>query len=136
MNNIIYIFKKLNKTNSQRMKKEEKNILSKEDLEIWHAYTKNISKKHGNYYGKKIYKKRLRTNFLDLHGKTINESYKTTKDFLIDSKHNNFDHVLIITGKSGIIRKEFVFWLEDFKDKKIIRYYEILNKGGAFKIKF
>lgn len=66
---------------------------------------------------------------LDLHGMTVQEAYLAVAEFI---STRSCTDVLIITGKSGIIRKECPVWLD--LNKKI-RFYVEENGGGAFRIK-
>jgi DNA-nicking Smr family endonuclease len=69
---------------------------------------------------------------IDLHGMTVNEAHTTTRDYLKEASQRGEKSVMIITGRSGIIRREFPSWLQ-FSH---IRNFEELNGGGAFKIYF
>jgi DNA-nicking Smr family endonuclease len=65
---------------------------------------------------------------LDLHGFTVDEAYREVRDFL-DGKTRM---VTVITGRSGVIRREFPHWLAQFSN---VSSYEETNDGGAFKVK-
>lgn len=64
---------------------------------------------------------------LDLHGMTVQDAYDRTRAFLSVSSGS----VMVITGKSGIIRAEFPYWLDGFD---AVASYRECNGGGAFKI--
>ena len=66
---------------------------------------------------------------IDLHNLSVMQAYEAVSVFL--SKLTDYDvlEVVIITGKSGIIRKEFPLWME----KKKLRFVELPN-GGSFRV--
>lgn len=103
------------------------NIVS--DYDLWFKYTENI-KMHNINYRKIDFIQNKSENLLDLHGLTIEKSYKATEEFLYCSKQKNKNKVIVITGKSGTIRKEFPFWMENFKEKKLIQNFKELNSGS------
>lgn len=49
----------------------------------------------------------------DLHGYPVEIAFKLCRSTLEVYKNKGFRHVEVITGKSGIIRKEFPFWMEN-----------------------
>jgi dsDNA-specific endonuclease/ATPase MutS2 len=67
---------------------------------------------------------------IDLHGLSVMDAFLEVRSFIEDSMLDNARSVTIITGKSGLIRAEFIQWLENLPVSK----YELLNNGGAFKI--
>ena len=67
------------------------------------------------------------TNRLDLHGYKVHDAFRETSRFIDES---SFNHLIIITGRSGQIREEFTRWLEKMPR---VRTYEELNEG-SFKI--
>jgi Uncharacterized protein conserved in bacteria len=68
---------------------------------------------------------------LDLHGYQIAEAHRATAKFISDAVARNRPHIVIVTGKSGEIRREFPLWMEI---NPLVRYIEELNGGGAFKV--
>ncbi len=64
---------------------------------------------------------------LDLHGLKVMEAFEKTKSILDEAKAADARSVLIITGRSGTIRKEFPEWISNYR-------YELLNGGGAFRV--
>ena len=54
---------------------------------------------------------------IDLHGLTVQDAFDTLIGFLEMNQKANTKSVIVITGKSGKIRKEFAGWL-DHKDIK------------------
>ena len=51
-------------------------------------------------------------NVLDLHGYTVHDANMIFCQYIDTAKSININHVIIITGKSGIIRQEFPHWIE------------------------
>ncbi len=66
---------------------------------------------------------------LDLHGMTVADAYDATVEFLSTSDRKE---VTVITGKSGVIRREFEFWLEQID---VVHSYSVGHDGGAFLIR-
>ena len=64
---------------------------------------------------------------LDLHGYPVEDAYHEVKFFLSVSTAKQ---VTIITGKSGIICREFPFWMEHLGYR-----FESTNSGGAFLVR-
>lgn len=67
---------------------------------------------------------------LDLHGYKIEDAYQEVKAFLSWHEQAATRSVIIITGKSGVIRKEFPFWMEHLGHP-----FEILHGGGSFGVR-
>lgn len=65
---------------------------------------------------------------LDLHGHTVEAAYHAVREFL--EHGSGARYVVVITGKSGEIRREFPFWME-----KLGYSYEMAEHGGAFRVK-
>lgn len=70
-------------------------------------------------------KEQFRTPVLDLHGIAVHTAFERTLEFI--EEHDS--EVIVITGKSGIIKKEFHGWMSNLN----VRYHE-MPTGGAFKI--
>ena len=69
---------------------------------------------------------------LDLHDLTLEEAYEEFRDFIFEAYTDNILKVEIITGKSGLIRKEFPYWSENSHQ---IKYHEVSWHGGSFTVK-
>lgn len=69
---------------------------------------------------------------LDLHGMTIAEAHSCVKSFVLLLAALRIEKAVIVTGKSGPIRKEFPTWM-DLDDR--VRRYEVLASEGAFRIR-
>lgn len=80
--------------------------------------TDNMINNHKSRVIKRQYK-------LDLHNLTINDAYHTMKRYLDDCQFIDIKYVTIITGKSGIIKKEFPSWMETLSYK-----YSPINDGS------
>ncbi len=65
---------------------------------------------------------------LDLHGLTVDTAHQRVKAFLSDT---TYDRVTIITGKSGVIRREFAGWLNLHPR---VRTWSVINGDGAFSV--
>jgi DNA-nicking Smr family endonuclease len=63
----------------------------------------------------------------------VQDAFKAFNEFTAKHIELNSRKVLVITGKSGIIKAEFETWA---KTNKHIQYFELKNGGGAFSIKF
>ena len=48
---------------------------------------------------------------LDLHGYNLQEAYLVTEDFILRCYQTNTRRILIITGKAGQIKNEFLTWM-------------------------
>lgn len=67
---------------------------------------------------------------LDLHGYKVEEAYHAVKAFLRAHEEASSRSAVVITGKSGVIRKEFPFWMEHLGHT-----FEILHGGGSFRVR-
>lgn len=64
---------------------------------------------------------------LDLHGFTVEIAHGQVASFLSRSVANGLDIVEVVTGKSGRIRYEFPFWMENLGHRAIVS-----SHGGSF----
>ena len=64
---------------------------------------------------KKINKPMIRQIFIDLHGMTVQGAFDHCRRLLTYHEMNGDKKVIVITGKSGQIRKEFPNWLDTWK---------------------
>ena len=69
---------------------------------------------------------------IDLHNMTVEDAHRRTKSFL-DAVTKHKKQVRVITGKSGIICREFPLWMEVRDD---VRRTVKENGGGSFIVKF
>lgn len=63
---------------------------------------------------------------IDLHGLSVNDAFHRVMDYLSETR---MTHVLVITGRSGIIRHEFPMWMDTTG-----YFYKEMNGGGAFQV--
>ena len=103
--------------------------ITKDDAAVWLAYINSPCLASSmNFKRKTVYWNPI----LDLHGYSIHEAYNKTKEHLAHSISLHHKKATIITGKSGIIKQEFVFWIEPYRSNfKIISR----NSGGSWLFK-
>lgn len=65
---------------------------------------------------------------LDLHNLTLHDAYHEVVEFIHSARLAGHKKVQIITGKSGEIRREFPFWIEQLP----VRSCVMVSGGGAF----
>lgn len=101
-------------------------MLSEKDKKDWENFIK------GNFkiYLKPSYSTNINNYKIDLHGLTIQESFDLLKETLPKCSKNNIKELLIITGASGQIRKEFTEWVKNPIFKKYIKKVEQKNTGS------
>ena len=115
------------------MKKKLSTKISKEDLETWNNFikeTRSIEDKdiklspEQNFENSKTYDLRI-----DLHGYTIEESFRKIDQLFIFAKENNVKIALIITGKGIHSNKENDPYAS--KDLSLLRYAvpDYINKN-------
>jgi hypothetical protein len=68
---------------------------------------------------------------LDLHGLTLAQAHIETQRFVVAAQQHGAKSVVIITGLSGPIRREFPLWVENLTP---VRGLQALNGGGAFRL--
>lgn len=64
---------------------------------------------------------------LDLHGYTIEVAYHQCQSKLRRYQDVGYTSVEVVTGKSGQIRAEFPFWMENFGYRA-----QVATHGGSF----
>jgi DNA-nicking Smr family endonuclease len=109
-------------TNQQTQKK-----LSDQDIKDWQHWI-SYSEKLKNLIIPKYtidyrYSKRL-----DLHGKSITDAYSATCEFIIQQQLAGSKEIIIVTGKSGAISREFTSWLANIP--QIATFIGIPDKRG------
>ena len=77
----------------------KKKDLSKQDIDTWETYIKNLSDLYDK--DKKIIQKQERKSRFkfDLHGYTLDEANQKVKEIIISCSKNKFREILLITGK-------------------------------------
>ena len=107
--------------------------LNPDDIAVWDTFVKNVSPLGelvpNDYNPPSLYIAAPLTE-LDLHGLTLSEAHRYTMNF-VDGASGKY--VMIITGLSGQIKKEFPHW---FSNHKTVRKIEEIHGGGAYKIHF
>lgn len=68
----------------------------------------------------------------DLHGQTLGAAHRQVVS-IIGNRPKTTREILFITGKSGDIRREFPYWIENLPG---IRSVESVSGGGAYMVKF
>lgn len=68
---------------------------------------------------------------LDLHGLTLNAAHARALEFLREANRIGHRRVIVITGLSGEIRREFPMWIENLP---YVRKSTVLSGGGAFEV--
>jgi DNA-nicking Smr family endonuclease len=70
---------------------------------------------------------------LDLHGLTQESAHRTLVRFLARARANNARLVLVITGKSGVLNKQFKLWLAQGELKPLVSGVSSAHKrhGGS-----
>lgn len=71
---------------------------------------------------------------LDLHGYTVQKAFEALVAFVEQS--NQMRCVLVITGKSGVLRQELPKWLTQNPIFSTIRDYQSDSTGGAYLLFF
>lgn len=106
--------------------------LNPDDLSAWDTFVKDVTRLGepvNDHIPPPLYV--IEENpMLDLHGLTLVDAHRYTMDYVNGASGK---YVMIITGLSGQIKKEFVHW---FDNHKTVRKIEEMNGGGAYKIFF
>ena len=68
---------------------------------------------------------------LDLHGMTTQAAFQATISYIEVAKRQGVSSVVIVTGKSGTIREEFLFWVHCNEN---VARCELLPSDGAFRV--
>lgn len=75
---------------------------------------------------------------LDLHGMTIELAHRQVLTFLERSQRSGLRRVLVVTGRSGPIRREFPQWIEAPSFDRLVRSIHACPKerggDGAFQV--
>lgn len=105
-------------------------MLTESDKKIWDMYCSRSFEQRPiicspKRYGIKPYRY---SKILDLHGKTVHDSYTMVIEFINEALYMNIDNVTIITGRSGQIKREFNHWMERFGNR--IKSIKLVNEGS------
>ena len=78
------------------------------------------------------------STILDLHGMTIELAHRQVLTFLERSQRSGLRRVLVVTGRSGPIRREFPQWIETPSFDRLVRSIHACPKerggDGAFHV--
>ena len=81
---------------------KKKDIISKEDYKTWDAFTRNINEvEDKDQININKNSKNNRVQKLDLHGYSLDDANKEVKKFIIESFNQNYENLLIVTGKGS-----------------------------------
>lgn len=113
-------------------------MLTEDDIKLWETYTKVIVPINIKYENISRKNKRIKVNNisistkLDLHNYTVQDAYRLFNEFI--QHHYDFlnKRLVVITGKSGIIRQEFESWC---KQNRHIRSVILQGDGGSYMVK-
>lgn len=115
---------------------DSKYILNSEDKDLWQQYITYFLNKEDAITPKYTYND-INSRKLDLHGLTINNAWIKFKEFIEYHYYNGTKNIVVITGKSGQISKEFVNWCDSIP---LIKSYEPLTRRngaiGSYRINF
>lgn len=114
------------------------NCLSLEDLQVWKSWCESLSNQT-LIMPKPVRRKKPKkiNQTIDLHGLTLQQAYDLTKTTVEACVANKTKMLTVITGKSGQISREFLYWLQSIKNIK--RIDPIVDKSkqiGSYKIVF
>lgn len=68
---------------------------------------------------------------IDLHGLSLNAAHSQALSFIREAHRLGHKRIIVITGLSGEIRREFPLWIEDLPQ---VRKNTVLSGGGAFEV--
>jgi DNA-nicking Smr family endonuclease len=108
--------------------------LDPRDLRLWQWYTARL-KDDRQYVPHKTAYSEADTRRLDLHGCTLHEAWQRFREFVEYHHLQGHSSVVVITGRSGQIAREFREWC---RLMPVVRKYEPLghNNGapGSFRV--
>ena len=113
--------------------KNDRFKLDPSDLDIWIHYIKNLNASNDKWIPKQTYIDSL-SRKLDLHGHHLHDAWQIFKEFIEQHHSSGTKSVVVITGKSGQIAKEFKEWCRLLP---IIARYEALGNSlpaGSYRI--
>jgi DNA-nicking Smr family endonuclease len=91
-------------------------MLTESDKNLWNAWVDKYMRTNINV--KNIWNSNKADAIgtrIDLHGLAINDAYHAVAEFVEHHQLLKTKKVIVVTGKSGIISKEFKSWLSGFK---------------------
>ena len=115
---------------------ESKYTLTPKDKDLWHRYVTKLLGSKDSIIPKYTFSE-SNSRKLDLHGHTVNDEWLRFKEFIDQQHKSGAKSVVVITGKSGQISREFREWC---KMMPVVRNYEPLgtNNGpaGSYRVNF
>ena len=67
---------------------------------------------------------------LDLHGMTLHDAHRATKEHISTARRLRWTRITVITGRSGDIFQEFTHWLID----QPVKRYQLQRNGGSYQL--
>lgn len=115
---------------------DSKYTMNAKDKDLWHRYiTRFLSGKET--IAPKYTFSEANSRKLDLHGHTVNDAWLRFKEFIDQQHKTGAKSVVVITGKSGQISREFREWCRLIPT---IRNYEPLGThngpAGSYRVNF
>jgi hypothetical protein len=107
--------------------------LDKSELELWHHYIEQVqpiahTRIIPNRNNTLMSRGRWRP-FLDLHGRSIQDAYASCIDHFEYARQNGVSRVTVVTGRGGLIAREFPEWLKNWG---LYRKAKSKNGGGCW----
>ena len=96
---------------------------------LWERVCQTVNRLGGNRSPRVRVDQIPEPRFLDLHNMKVEEANRVTKRFIATATNGT---ITIVTGRSGVIRREFPDWLSQIA---AVKSYRITNDDGAFVIK-
>jgi DNA-nicking Smr family endonuclease len=69
---------------------------------------------------------------IDLHGQTVQDAHLRSAALVDQNRSNGVHSYVVVTGKSGVICREFPDWMEQ---NPAVQSVEPMNGGGAYRVK-
>lgn len=110
--------------------------LSENDAEIWRLYISNLKSSNDPIPYKHIYEHDDMSRKLDLHGMTIHDAWLSFVEFTEKHRISGTKEIVVITGRSGRIAREFTEWCRRLAH---VRSYEPIEtrsgKVGSYRLR-
>jgi len=111
-------------------------MLSESDKAVWTAWVSKYMKSNINV--RPLWNKNKADSIstrLDLHGYTVHDAFHAVAEFVEQHQSLKTKKLVIVTGKSGIISREFKHWLVGFKCVNRVEPMQDSRGGiGSYKI--
>ena len=110
--------------------------LSENDAEIWRLYISNLKSSDDLIPCNHIYEQSTMSRKLDLHGMAIHDAWLCLMEFTEKHRMSGTKEVVVITGRSGRIAREFTEWCRKLTH---VRSYEPIEtrsgKVGSYRLR-